>query len=476
MAKSKLQDWVGNLRNKKMPVLGAVIAEINTIADSNESSASELAEVILRDPNLTSHVLRVANSVQYNYSSQSINTISRAIVLIGLKGMRAICISLMILDRLLGSKPKERVLALVAQGFHAATQAQSLLSSEDTSDSEEVFIAGLLFNLGEMAFWISEDINSETGELLSHDPRARKAAMESIIGGSFKSLTRELAKHWQLGDTVQEALYPSARPSAKARAVIAGERISRAALFGWDSPQVKKVVEEVSQLLNISESAALERVRSSADRAANVAVSYGVAEVCQLIPSSNKTGYFEERTQSSKILKPDPQLQLSILRELSAAERDHLDVNTIVQIVLEGMHRGVGLERVAIAFIKGHKVQAKYALGEGTEHWRDRFLFDIGPYSDNIFTYAIENGGAQWFTETKIDDQKTLFDDDIVRILGRRPSLVSVLSIGQRRAALFYADRSNFGGQLNKEQYESFLHFANQAQHSLGLLASVPNT
>jgi len=85
MSQQKLQKWVQELRHKDMPVVGTVIAELNQITGSDASNASELAEVILRDPNLTSHVLRVANSVQYNYSRQKINTISRAIVLIGLK-------------------------------------------------------------------------------------------------------------------------------------------------------------------------------------------------------------------------------------------------------------------------------------------------------------------------------------------------------------------------------------------------------
>jgi len=93
-----------------MPVLGDVIVELNKITGSEDADANQLAEVILRDPHLTSHVLRVANSVQYNYSGQQINTVSRAIVLIGLKGMRAICISLLVLDSLLKDKPKEHLL------------------------------------------------------------------------------------------------------------------------------------------------------------------------------------------------------------------------------------------------------------------------------------------------------------------------------------------------------------------------------
>lgn len=472
MPKAKLQTWVDDLRTKNMPVLGTVIAELNTITGSDQSNANHLAEVILRDPNLTSHVLRVANSVQYNYSKQKINTISRAIVLIGLKGMRAICISLLILDRLLSDQAKETVLALVARGFHAASQAQNLLGSNDANDQEEAFIAGLLYNLGEMSFWMCDKSGLSSPDLMSDDPKKRKKAIEDTIGGSFKALTRELGKHWKLGDTLQQALYPSKDPSPKVQAVITGERISRAALFGWDSPQVKKVLSEVAEMKGVSLDEALEEVKKGADKAATMAVSYGAADACPHIPTSMKASHIRSVPARSKILKPDPQVQLNILRDLSNAAADKTDVNTLFQMVLEGMHRGVGLERVTIAFIKGHKVQSKYVLGEGTEAWRDSFLFDVGPYTDNIFTHAMEHNDAAWINDELVQSHHELFPDDIVRVLGRVPSLVFVLRIGKRASAVFYADRFNYGGKLDEEQFESFKHFGVQAQMNLNMLSS----
>lgn len=470
MPKADLNSWVNALRNKNMPVVGAVIAELNNITGSDESNANQLAEVILRDPNLTSHVLRVSNSVNYNYSSQKINTISRAIVLIGLKGIRAISISLLILDRLLEGQPKQRVLELIAQGFHAATQAQALLDSSELQDAEEVFIAGLLFNLGEMAFMMSEDTSAHPG-LLSENPLERKQAMDAVLGGSFKQLTGELAKHWQLGDVVLEALNPGKDPSQKARAVVLGERLSRASLYGWESPQFKKVLTEVSELKGLTMEEALGFVKSAADKASLVAVNYGAAQVCPMIPSSVEQGYFSKLQDRSKILKADPQVQLNILRELNSATTDKVDVNTIFQMVLEGMHRGVGLERVTIGFISGHKVQGKYALGEGVEHWRKQFYFDVGPFTDNIFTHVIENGGSAWVTREWIEAHPELYPDDVVRVLGRQPSLIYVLRVGKRNAAIFYADRASRGGVIDQEQFDSFKHFADQAQFNLNQLS-----
>jgi len=82
-------------------------------------------------------------------------------------------------------------------------------------------------------------------------------------------------------------------------------------------------------------------------------------------------GSFRQLTRVRKVLG-----EVASLRGISLAATEKNDVNTIFQMVLEGMHRGAGLERVAIAFVKGRKLQSKYMIGEPTEHWRDAFLFE----------------------------------------------------------------------------------------------------
>lgn len=467
-----LDSWIRKLTKQNMPVVGKVIAELNTLTGSDDAEINQLAEVILRDPNLTSHVLRVANSVHYNHSSSPINTVSRAIVLIGLKGMRAICISLLLIDSLLKKGPRERLLQLMAQGLHAATQARDLILRQDADAAEEVFIAALLYNLGEMAFLANEKITDENSALLSDNSRDRQEAMERVLGTSFKAITRALAKHWKLGETLEQALYPAREPNTKVQAVILGERLSRAALKGWDSSAAKKVIEEISRYTYLDAEQCLSAAQESAERAAEVALQYGAAEVCPLIPGKNAKSLAKESvSNASKVLRGDPQLQLNILRELTTATAEKADVNTIFQMVIEGMHRGVGLERVAVAFIQQHLAKCKYVLGEGTDGWRSGFAFDVGPYSDNIFTHAMAAPGATWIDTSFINEHPGLYGPDIVQVLGQHPAFIFIVRVGDRTPALFYADRAEWGGQLSKDQFESFRHFASQAQINLNLLS-----
>ncbi len=475
MAARGLDHWLNKLSKHNMPVAGQVIAELNSLTGNDDTEINQLAEVILRDPHLTSHVLRISNSVHYNHSGFPINTVSRAVVLIGLKGMRAICISLLLIDTLLGRAPKEQLLKLIAQALHAATQARDLIEVHQDDAGEEVFIAALLFHLGEMAFLASETQFNQ--DLFEGGAHIRREAMESTLGTSFKAITRGLAQHWRLGETLERALYPQPGRDKKVAAVILGERMSRAALKGWGSEAVSKVVAEVSQFAGWDSDISRAFVMGSAERATEVALQYGAPQVCPLIPTVKlpvDSELSDAEGKPSKIMRPNAQLQLSILRELATAASEKIDINTLFQMVVEGMHRGIGLERVVVAFIQNHRVQARYMLGEGTSQWRTEFDFDMGGGADNMFTQAVAAGATTWVDAAYLRGYAHLMGGKIEKVLGRQPALIHVVNIGPRPAALFYADRHDFGGIISRDQFESFRHFGLQIQAGLNLLTQSP--
>lgn len=466
--------WVKRLTRQSMPVVGQVIARLNTLSEDDEADINELAELILRDPNMTSHVLRIANSVQYNVSRKRINTVSRAIVMIGLKGMRALCISLMLIDTLLEAGPKERMVEVMAQSFHAAAQARALMSGFGEDASEEAFIAALLLNLGEMAFWSTVTKPQKYRRMLVGTEEARKQATQDVLGTDFKKISGGLARQWKLGQTLEEALKPKRSSSRQAQAVVLGEKISLASLKGWNSPEMGALIKEACDLTGKDAKYCFAQMKEQAEVALEVAKQYGAEEACAHIPSKTQTYVAPAPSvKKSRIMKSDPQLQLNILRELTNTVAQKQNVNTIFQMVVEGIHRGIGMERVAVGFIKDYRVNAKHSLGYGTESWRDNFDFDVGPYSDNFFGLAVEKGGLIWVDARFLKSHKTIRTDSTGRVLGNVDCLVFVLEVAAKKPGLIYADRGGFGGLITQNHADSFHHFASQAQYNLQALTPV---
>ncbi len=479
-----IEYWVDKLSNSEMPVLSNVVAVLNKLTGDDDAEFNQLAEVILKDPHLTTQILKLANSVQYNPAGSSISTISRAIVLLGFRKVRTMCISLMVVDSLLSKKPRERLLENMAKAFYAAVQAKEIYKqiSQNPTEQEEVFIAALLFNLGEMVFWAYGGKSADTldialKECVQSDSSNR--VIEKELGTSFKSLSRELSKAWNLGDILQVAL-SSKGISTKGSLGLQAQAVEFAnALSKLNEDQVERrraLVQRIAKFIKCKTVDAANMVNDAAEQAANVAVDFGAPEVCHLVPKAAPVEEPEQEPSKEdnkpiQVLSSDPNLQLKILRDLANASVESMDMNTIFQTALEGMHRGIGLERMVLAFFNKDQIKAKYVLGERTEGWREKFVFNIGAEERNLFSENIQKPQPVWVDHAYIKTHKYLYTETIAGLIGVHEAFIGVLKVNNRNAVMFYADRSTTGQVLSKEQFEAFGHFLTQAEFSIQTIA-----
>ena len=126
----------------------------------NQSTAAVLANAILQDALMTSKVLKMANSAFYMGGRRSplggysnVNTVTRAVMILGFDTIRTVCQTKAVVESLLQGTPRDRLTQKMACAFHAAVQARWLAEKNRDESPEEVFIAGFLYLLGEMAFW-----------------------------------------------------------------------------------------------------------------------------------------------------------------------------------------------------------------------------------------------------------------------------------------------------------------------------------
>ena len=107
-----------------MPVFASTVAALRRIIGDERASASALAQVILKDTPMTTKVLRLANSAYFNHSHQAVNTVSRAIVVLGFNPVAELALSVSLIDSLLAGGLRGRVHIEMARSFHAAVQAR----------------------------------------------------------------------------------------------------------------------------------------------------------------------------------------------------------------------------------------------------------------------------------------------------------------------------------------------------------------
>lgn len=138
------------LQSDSLPTLPAVAAKLLAIASREETTMAEIADLVSMDVALSTKILKVVNSAFYSFP-QSIGSIHKAVSVLGTNAVRSLVLSF----SLLSIKAKRTGEAFDYDAFWsrslaAGVAAKLIMSQMKQSDPEEIFIAGMLQNVGEM--------------------------------------------------------------------------------------------------------------------------------------------------------------------------------------------------------------------------------------------------------------------------------------------------------------------------------------
>jgi HD-like signal output (HDOD) protein len=459
-----LQAWIDRLNQSELPALASVVKDIQRLAEHQHASVQQLADVLLRDASLTSKVLRVGNSSYYNPSQETIKTISRAIVMIGFDNVRLISLSVTLIDSLLEKAPREQLLELLARSFHAAVQARNIAGYVLSRHEEEVFIAALLYHVGELAFWgCGGEQADELAVQLKQPGIKPEEVVQAILGTSFRQLTLGLVKSWNLGELTSLAHSQAVSNDPAARAVALGVRISEAALDGWECEKMQALTSAVAEFTGVTEADALQQILASADEAVTVATTFGASRLGRLIPSTDPEQIrLQQAERQAALLQPDLLLMQQSLQDLGLMASGGGDASLILETLLKGLHRGVGLERVMVAVLADQQTRFKVrcAVGEGAEAWLQNFALPVDqPEQPHIFSYALRHRQSLWMGVPASYNLGDLVTQPLRQWLGNGMFFIAPLMAGAREIGVLYGDCRLSGRALKHEQFIAFQRF-----------------
>ncbi|MBW0148288.1 HDOD domain-containing protein [Marinobacter sp. CAU 1620] len=457
------QAWVTYLSKVELPVLANTLRRINELTDSRNSTVNELANVILNDAQLTSQVLRLSNTVFYNQTRTQVSTVSRAITLIGFDAVKSMAISSLIVDSLLQRNDRPHLLRCLARAIHAAVQARCLMPKRNETALEEVFIGALLMNIGELAFWSCETEQATELEQRLRLEEPPVEAQKAVLHTTFTEITRGLVDAWSLGPFIKDVVAPGQPNSPNASLVRHSVEMARLSELGWRGTEMDKLLEQLGKDIDENPATVRDRIKVNAAEAARVAVSLGIPQVTALMPGNQQDG----DKAAAKAPDMDPNLQLQILRDLTESLAEKPDINEVCQLVIEGIHRAIGMQRVALLMgdRSGRELVPRKLSGRGTEDWRDQLT--IPRDGSGPLAKLLPEAGC-FIYRPDADASPTGYD----RWLGRVPALVGPLRANGRLVGLFYADNAAGDYTPSDQQLSAFGHFIQNAQLCLTLIAA----
>jgi HD-like signal output (HDOD) protein len=236
------------------PALSRTITEINQAVGDENSRASKITEIILRDVSLTKKLLRLVNAAHYgSFGSQPISTISRAVVILGFNAVRNAAVSLMLFEHLQNHANVDLLRGEAVDSFFRGVLGRMLAAGAGVRDSEEAFISALFRDLGRLMarfhfYEQTEQISAQVEQELLDE----QTASHQVLGASYDELGLAIARHWHFPPSILHAMTPLGEATLKKPGANENDRLQVVANMARDLHRsiAGKPAEEQAQALD----------------------------------------------------------------------------------------------------------------------------------------------------------------------------------------------------------------------------------
>ncbi len=243
---------------EEMPALSTTICKVMEVCSRTDASPDELRRIISLDPVITGQVLKLANSAYYSFVDK-VTSLPRAITMLGMNTVKNMVLSTAIIGTVNAAK-KNGILPVAHFWEHSiATGASarfigSRLGDQDAQQLDELFLAGLIHDLGKIPFDMEY---VKVLRLAKQEQLPLIVAERELLGIDHQQVGALIAGKWQLNSCLYNCIsehhnldnLPALGEEAEAVAIVAlGNIYANIYDFGF-AGDLFPAEEDLSQLL-----------------------------------------------------------------------------------------------------------------------------------------------------------------------------------------------------------------------------------
>jgi HD-like signal output (HDOD) protein len=191
---------------EKMPSLSTTVGKVMEICSRTDASPNELNKVVSLDPVLAGQVLKLINSAYYSLVNK-VTSLTRAITMLGMNTVKNMALSTAIIRTVAGAK-KSRALPTTkfwAHSIGAGVSAKLLgeVKGLPVMEREELFIAGLLHDLGKVPFG---DDYIEALNIAKFEQMPLYEVELDVMGIGHQEVGLMIADKWKLNEVISTCI------------------------------------------------------------------------------------------------------------------------------------------------------------------------------------------------------------------------------------------------------------------------------
>ncbi len=185
------------LRSNDLPTLPTVASKLISMTSKEETNLVDIAKLVSRDIALSAKILKVSNSAFYSFPQQ-IGSIRQAVSILGTNAVRSLVLSFSFFSMKKGKlKTQFNFQTFWEKSLASAVASRLILEKVKGADTEEIFVTGLLQNLGELI--LAKTFPDRYDAVLHAIKEKQQDPIEaeiSVFGANHCFIGAEVAKAW----------------------------------------------------------------------------------------------------------------------------------------------------------------------------------------------------------------------------------------------------------------------------------------
>ena len=200
-----------------IPALPLVADRMLAMIEDPDINIEEVSELLTSDQALSARILRLVNSAFFGLS-QHVESIHRAVTLVGLNSIRQICLGLVVFDMFNkdGKGSKQAVERLWKHSLCVALAARTVARMACCSQPDVAFTGGLLHDVGEaILLAVSPEGVLKSVENAEQSHTSLLEAETMVLGFDHRHVGGWLVGHWKLPHPIHISVLWHHGPNAK---------------------------------------------------------------------------------------------------------------------------------------------------------------------------------------------------------------------------------------------------------------------
>jgi HD-like signal output (HDOD) protein len=493
-------------KKEGFPAVSSFLKDIYQALHSEQTSAHQISNLILKDVALTSSVLKTVNSSFYAYTSrgvQQVSTISRSILLLGVEGIANLAAALNVFETFRNCSQITTLKKLTVHSLLTGAHARELSRLNEGFSAEQAFIFGMMNSLGHMlvAFYLPEQYQRIEKICAERGCIQEQAAVE-VLGVDFRKIGLAVAGEWHLPDDLRDAISgidaeESPKPAAqKMRAIIACSE-DMAGVATVTNPEQRQALlnairQRYEKFIPISADQQKQLLASSYNRIGELSSALQISrkDLDDHLPGLTATRISATLPTSTGVMPPQavltspgdapapadtadladtaasgqPDVLLGSLDDIVGAINNEQPLNDVLMMVLETIYRALHFDHVLLALLTPDKSMLKGRVCVGSrsqqliEAFQLRLLFPRTSLADVIVaTKEISAAQASGFEHVP---------SDFLAKTGAKSFILLPLTVKNTAIGAIYAQRADnpqFIGESDKRNLRLLRNYAAMA-------------